>query len=129
MLKRTECGQVLIAVPVNLIGAHDDVAPAPGQRLEDAAERHPALDRAVGAERGGVGQQPGLAVGQQDVGGEGQPRQSGADRHHVRHRADHDLARIAEQFGARDGAHLGSGHGHHLPASLPDSANFRTAAW
>ena len=132
MLKRAECGQVLIPIPVNLIGTHDDVAPAPCQRLEDAAERHPALDRACGTERGGVGQQPGLAVGQQDVGGEGQPRESGSDGHHVRHRAHHDLASIAEEFGARDGAHLGSGHGHHLPASfaaLAASANFRTAAW
>ena len=126
VLQGSECRQVLVAVAVNLVGAHDDVAPAPGQRLEHAPERHPALDRADDADGGGVGQQPGLAVGQQDVGREGQPGQPGPDRHHGRHWADHDLARVAEEFGARDGAHLGTGHGDHLDAS---SANFRTAAW
>jgi len=60
---------------------------------------------------------------QQDVGGEGQPRQPGPDRHHRRHRADHDLARVAEQFGARDDAHFGAGHGDSLGrllSELPD---------
>ena len=129
VLQRSERRQVLVAVAVNLVGAHDDMAPAPGQRLEHAAERHPALDRADDADGGCVGQQSGLAVGQQDVGREGQPRQPGPDRDHCRHRADHDLASVAKQFGACDGAHFGTGHGHHLASLFWSSANFRTAAW
>ena len=124
MLQRPERRQVLIAVPVNLVGAHDDMASAPGQCLEDPAERHPALDRPDDTDRGCVGQQPGLTVGQHDVGGEGQAGQAGADRHHGRHRADHDLAGVAEQFGARDGAHLGTVHRHHFPASLSRLGEF-----
>ena len=52
---------------VNLIRAHHDVAPAPGQCLENPTERHPALDGAGGAQRRGVGQQLRFTVGQHDI--------------------------------------------------------------
>ena len=126
VLHGSECGKVLVAVPVDLIRAHHDMAAAPGQRLEDPPERHPALDRARRADRRGIGQQPGLAVGEDDVGGERQARQPCADRHHGRHRADHDFACVTEQFGARDSTYLCAGHGDHFDAS---SENLRTAAW
>src|ERR1700682_2266501 len=79
VLQGSECRQVLVAVAVNLVGAHDDVAPPPGQRLEYSPERHPALDRADDADGGGIGQQSGLAVGQQNVGREGSPGEPGPD--------------------------------------------------
>ena len=128
VLKGSERRQVLVAVPVDLVCAHHHVSAAPRQRLEDATERHPAFDRSCGAERGRIGEEPGLAVGEQDVGGERQACQSRADRHHVGHRADHDLTRVAEQLGTRDGTDLCAGYGDHFIASCA-SANSRTAAW
>ena len=44
------------------------MAATPGQRLEDPAEGHPALDRAGGSQRRSVGEQSGLTIGQQDLG-------------------------------------------------------------
>ena len=129
MLQRSERRQVLVAVTVDLVGAHHHMASAPGQCLEHPPEGHPALDRRGCSDGGGVGDEPRLAVGQQDVGGEGQPSQPGADRHDGGHRADHDLAGVTEQFGTGDCAHLGAGCGHHFCASFCSSANARTAAW
>ena len=68
VLQRPERGDVLIAVSVNLIGAHHHMPPTPGERLEYPAERHPALDGSGRAQRRGVRQQLCLTVGQQDVG-------------------------------------------------------------
>ena len=76
------------------------------------------------AQRRRVRQQLRLTVGEQDVGGEGQACQPRADRGHVGHRADHDLAGVSEQVGAGDRTDFGSA-GTHFDAS---SANLRTAA-
>ena len=56
MLQRSEGRQVLVAVAVDLVGAHDDVPAAPGEGLENPAEWHPALDGTRGTDRRRVGQ-------------------------------------------------------------------------
>jgi hypothetical protein len=105
-------GQVLVAVAVDLAGAHHHVALPVPEQLKHAAVGIPVLDDAVGvgpSDRGRVGGQGGQPVGDRQVGLEGGPRQAAADQRHVADRVAEDLAVAPERFGDGDGAVVGAG--------------------
>ncbi len=96
VLQRTERRQVLVAVPVDLVGAHHDMTPSPGQRLEDASEGHPSLDGALAPIAGVSASNRASPSVSRMSGANVRARQPGADGDDVRHGADHDLTGIAE---------------------------------
>ena len=131
LVPRADGGDVLVAVPVDLGGAHHHVPLAVGDHgLQHEPERHPALGDVGGlAERRGAAQDPGLAVGQHQLRVRGVLGQPGAQRGEQAHRAAHDLAVVGEAVRDRDGAVLGPGHVGHARLLLRFSLNAATAAW
>ncbi len=133
LLKRAEGGEVLVAVAIELIGAHDYVATARSDDVEHLAERHPSFDGALRSDCRGVLENEGFTIGDQQVGFGGEPSQASADGGRRRHRAGHDFACTGEDFSARENNVLCAGDGGfaHFACSpaFDESANFFTAAW
>ena len=109
---RPDGRDVLVARAVDLARHHHHVAPARPHDVEDAAVGHVRLTDEVGR-AGGDGRRPdherGLAVGEHDVGREGQLGQPGAECGDGAEGAHHDLTRLAPDLGAGDDAGLGPG--------------------
>ena len=97
-----DAGDVLVAEPVNLRGAHHHVPVPAGHHREHRPVRQPALDN-VAARR----QKVRLPVGQQKVRREREPRQPGPERRDEPHRAGQDRAVPAPRLRARNHADLG----------------------
>src|SRR5690606_38547540 len=113
-------GQVLVAVAVELAGAHHDVAPAGPHPVEHRSVRVPVLEDPVlgGDERRVVVDEGGLAVGDAQVGLERGPGQASGDHRDRADRVGEDLAVAPEALGERDDADLGPGGGRrgHRPS-------------
>src|SRR6195952_1662052 len=111
LLPWADRGDVLVALAIDLGGAHHHVALAVGHDgLEHEPERHPTLDDVLGDPQWGSALQDArLTVGdhQQRVGGVlGQPCAQGRQQ---AHRAGHHLAVVGEAVGDRDRAVLRPG--------------------
>ena len=110
---RADGRDVLVARAVDLARHHHHVAPARPHHVEDGAVGHGRLADQLGR-AGGDGRradhQRRLAVGEHDVGREGELGQPGAEGGDGAERAGHDLARLAPGVGAGDDAGLGPGH-------------------
>jgi hypothetical protein len=107
-------GEVHVAVPVDLGGAHDHVAAARPDDVEHAAVGVPGLeDLALGPLEGlVVGDERGLAVGHHEVGLEGGPGEAAADHGDGADGVGQDLAVAPEGLGDGHGADVGAGEGH-----------------
>ena len=117
---------VLVAGAVDLARHHHDVAPARPHDVEHAAVGHGGLAHQR-RRRGGEGRRAdherGLAVGEDELGGEGQLGQPGPEGGDGAERAGHDLTRPAPGVGAGDDAGLrpgDAGVAHRVaPPALP----------
>jgi len=112
-------GQVHVAVGVDLARDHHHVSFTVPHDVEDGAEGNPRLyllgyRRADGP---GAADQGCLAVGEQQVRGEGVPGQARPDRRNGAEGADQNLAVVPEGLCAGDGAHLGAGYFGHAVVS------------
>ena len=91
---------------------HHDVTPTRPEQIEDAAEGQPAFYYGLGARlaahRGNVLAQIGDAVGQHQVGLEGELREARPHRGHRAEGAGQHLAVAAERLRDRDGAPAGA---------------------
>ena len=105
-------GDVLVAELVDLAGHHHDVAPSGPDDGEDRLVGHVGLAHefgGLGGEGGDAVDQRRLAVGEDEVRGEGRLGQPGAEGRDRAEGAGHDLAIAAPGLGAGDRADVCSG--------------------
>ena len=106
-------GDVLVAVAVDLGGAHHDVAPTRPDDVEDGPVRDVALDhpgRVGDADRQRVRGKDRHRVGHHHVGCEGRLREATADDRAGADGVDEDVAVAAETLGDGDDTDVGSVH-------------------
>ena len=102
-IPRADVGDVGVAEPVDLAGAHHHMTTAAPQRVEHAAKRNPTFDDLVGATNWQfVTHIKRLAVADHQVGLEGAARCASAEHWNGAHAAGEDLAVATECLGGGD---------------------------